>query len=129
LKQEAIRPDGGPEDAGSFIGYGTGVSRLTSRTRIWAHSPGHGKASRRNELLAEYYLRAAGVGAVWIDADGHVGAQDVAKFEAERGHAVCCCARGVHFVLAYRLQDRLERPDQASVATNSESLPWPAGSG
>jgi hypothetical protein len=28
----------------------------------------------RNELLAEYYLRAAGVAAVWIDAEGHVGA-------------------------------------------------------
>jgi hypothetical protein len=27
----------------------------------------------RNELLAEYYLRAAGVAAVWIDAKGHVG--------------------------------------------------------
>jgi hypothetical protein len=32
----------------------------------------------RNVLLAEYYLGAAGVAAVWIDADGHVGAQDVA---------------------------------------------------
>jgi len=33
---------------------------------------------RRNEILAECYLRAAGVAAVWIDADGHIGAQDVA---------------------------------------------------
>jgi hypothetical protein len=38
--------------------------------------------SFRNELLAKHYLRAAGVAAVWIDADGHVGAQDVAKLEA-----------------------------------------------
>jgi hypothetical protein len=29
----------------------------------------------RNELLAEYYLRAAGVAAMWIDAAGHVGPQ------------------------------------------------------
>ena len=34
---------------------------------------GMGKPTR-NELLAEYYLRAAGVAAVWIDAEGHVGA-------------------------------------------------------
>jgi hypothetical protein len=33
----------------------------------------------RDELLAEYYLRGAGVAAVWIDAAGHVGAQDVAS--------------------------------------------------
>jgi hypothetical protein len=39
----------------------------------------------RNELLAEYYLRAAGVAAVWIEAEGHVGAQDVATIEAEVG--------------------------------------------
>jgi hypothetical protein len=34
---------------------------------------GMGKPTR-NELLAEYYLRAAGVAAVRIDAEGHVGA-------------------------------------------------------
>jgi hypothetical protein len=38
---------------------------------------GMGKPTR-NELLAEYYLCAAGVAAVWIDVAGHVGAQDVA---------------------------------------------------
>ena len=35
--------------------------------------------SARNEFLAKYYLRAAGVAAVWIDADGHVGARDVGQ--------------------------------------------------
>jgi hypothetical protein len=38
---------------------------------------GMGKPTR-NDILADY-LRAAGVAAVWINADGHVGAQDVAK--------------------------------------------------
>jgi hypothetical protein len=33
----------------------------------------------RDERLAEYYLRSAGVAAGWIDAAGHVGAQDVAS--------------------------------------------------
>jgi hypothetical protein len=37
----------------------------------------------RNELLAKYYLRAAGVAAVWIDATGHVGARDV-EIETDR---------------------------------------------
>jgi hypothetical protein len=43
---------------------------------------GMGKPTR-NELLSEYYLRAAGVAAVWIDATDHVGAQDVASVEID----------------------------------------------
>jgi hypothetical protein len=65
---------------------------------------GMGKPTR-NELLAEYYLRAAGVAAAWIDAEGHVGAQDVASIENEPGRIVYCCERGSHFVLAYRLYE------------------------
>jgi hypothetical protein len=85
--------------------------------------------SFRNELLAKRYLRAAGVAAVWIDADGHVGAQDVAKLEAEAGHTVCC-PRGAHFVLAYRLQLWMaERPDQAAVAAKLEELAAAGGVG
>jgi hypothetical protein len=90
-----------------------------------------GKSSR-SELLAKHYLRAAGVAAVWIDADRHVGAQDVAKLEAEAGHTVYCCVRGTHFVLAYRLQlwmaEQPERPDQAAVAAKLGELPWLAAS-
>lgn len=89
--------------------------------------------SFRNELLAKCYLRAAGVAAVWIDADGHVGAQDVAKLETEAGHTVYCCARGAHFVLAYRLQlwmaEQPERPDQAAVAAKLEELAVAGGVG
>jgi hypothetical protein len=89
--------------------------------------------STRNEFLAKHYLRAAGVAAVWIDADGHVGAQDIAKLEAEAGHTVYCCARGAHFVLAYRLQlwmaEQPERPDQAVVAAKLEELAAAGGVG
>jgi hypothetical protein len=85
----------------------------------------------RNVHLAGRYLRAAAVAAVWIDADGHVGAQDVAKFEAEAGNAVC--PRGAHFILAYRLQlwmqDLPERPDQAAVAAKLEELAVTGGVG
>jgi hypothetical protein len=65
---------------------------------------GMGKPTR-NELLAEYYLRAAGVAAVWIDVGGQVGAQDVASIENESGRIVYCCERGVHFTLAYHLYE------------------------
>ena len=66
-----------------------------------------------NELLAEYYLRAAGVAAVWVDAAGHVGAQDVAAIENEPGRIVYCCKRGSHFVLAYRLYEWKKAVDDA----------------
>jgi len=48
---------------------------------------------RRNEILAECYLRAAGVAAVWIDADGRVGAQDAAKLDVATDHVVYCRPR------------------------------------
>ena len=44
----------------------------------------------RNKLLAEYYLRAAGVAAVWIDANGHVGAQDLASTRMEADRIIFC---------------------------------------
>jgi hypothetical protein len=64
---------------------------------------GMGKPTR-NELLAEYYLRAAGVAALLIDATGHVGAQDIASIENEPDRIVYCCERGAHFILAYRYE-------------------------
>jgi hypothetical protein len=84
---------------------------------------GMGKPTR-NELLAEYYLRAAGVVAVWIDATGHVGAQDVASIENEPDRTVYCCERGAHFVLAYRLYEwkKAVEVDLAAIATKLEEL-------
>jgi hypothetical protein len=58
----------------------------------------------RNEILADYYLRAAGIAVIWIDPDGHIGAHDVASMELPAGRVAYCCPRGAHFVLAYRLQ-------------------------
>jgi hypothetical protein len=81
---------------------------------------------RRDDILAEYYLRAASVAVVGIHADGRVGAQDVARLDAPSDHAVYCCPRGAQFVLAYRLQlwmqDLPERPDQAAIAAKLEEL-------
>jgi len=79
----------------------------------------------RNELLAEYYLRAAGVAAVWIDAEGHVGAQDVASIENEPDRIVYSCERGSHFVLAYRLYEwkrTVVDIDQEGIAAKLEGL-------
>jgi hypothetical protein len=85
----------------------------------------------RNELLAEYYLRAAGVAAVWIDAEGHGGAQDVASIENEPGRSVICCERGCNFVLAYRLYEwkKAVIVDPPAIAAKLEELADRGGAG
>jgi hypothetical protein len=55
--------------------------------------------------LAGYYLRAAGVAAIWIDEDGHIGAADVATIDDQPGRIIYCCLRGDHFRLSYHLYD------------------------
>jgi hypothetical protein len=64
----------------------------------------------RNELLAEYYLRAAGVAAMWI--------------ENEPDRIVYCCERGVHFTLAYRLYEwkKAVIVDRPAIAGKLEEL-------
>jgi len=59
----------------------------------------------RNEDLAGYYLCAAGVAAIWIDDEGHIGAADVASVKDDPGRIVYCCLRGDHFRLSYHLYD------------------------
>ncbi|KJC47321.1 hypothetical protein UB31_18885 [Bradyrhizobium sp. LTSP849] len=55
--------------------------------------------------LAEYFLRAAGVAAIWIDDGGHIGAADVASIDEQPGRIVYCCLRGDHFRLSYHLYE------------------------
>jgi hypothetical protein len=87
-----------------------------------------GMGNTRNEQLAEYYLKAAGIAAVWIDLDGCVGAQDAPRVHLEAGRVAYCTARGAHFVLAYRLQlwkqeQRMANPPgQAAIAARLEEL-------
>lgn len=85
----------------------------------------------RNEQLAEYYLRAAGVAAVWIDAEGHVGAQDVASVDIDRDRTVYCCERGVIFTLAYRLYEWKKgvEADAPAIAAKLEELAERGGVG
>jgi hypothetical protein len=78
----------------------------------------------RNEILAEYFLHAAGVAAVWIDAAGHVGAQDVASIDVDPDRIVYCCSRGDHFILAYRLYEwkKAVIADPPAIAAKLEDL-------
>jgi transposase len=61
---------------------------------------------------------------VWIDAEGHVGAQDVASIENEPSRIVYCCERGCHFVLAYRLYEwkKAVIVDPPAIAAKLEEL-------
>jgi hypothetical protein len=64
---------------------------------------------------------------VWIDAIGHVGAQDVASIESEPDRIVYCCERGTHFILAYRLYEwkKAVEADQAAIAAKKLEENWP----
>jgi hypothetical protein len=90
-----------------------------------------GMGTTRNEQLAEYYLKAAGIAAIWIDRDGCIGAQDVATLQLEAGRVSYCCARGAHFVLAYRLQEwkRDVAADMRAIALKLEQLADAGGIG
>lgn len=86
----------------------------------------------RDQALADHFLKAAGVAAIWIGQDGFIGADDLARVRPEPDRIVYCCPRGAHFVLAYRLQ--LWKQDQFAASTTSiaerlEELAFEAGVG
>lgn len=83
--------------------------------------------------LADYYLNAAGIAAIWIDPDGSIGAHDVARLHLDSESIGYCCARGAHFVLAYRLQcwkqDQLAPAPPGAMAARLEILACEGGVG
>lgn len=83
----------------------------------------------RDDLLTEYYLRAAGVAAVWIDPDGDMGAQDTATVTLDACRTAFCCIRGAHFVLAYRLFMWKQEQGQASAEAMAAQLQQIAAAG
>ncbi|MFZ5712971.1 MAG: hypothetical protein ACOY3N_09040 [Bradyrhizobium sp.] len=91
--------------------------------------------ANRDDLLAEYYLKAAGVAAVWIDRDGLIGSQDAARLHLDEGSVAYCCPRGANFVLAYRLQlwkqdhEHVTAPSQEATAERLEQLADEGGVG
>lgn len=54
------------------------------------------------EQLVEYYMVAAGVAALSVDADGAIGVLDVVGLDCERGLLLLCCPAGQHQRLAER---------------------------
>jgi hypothetical protein len=48
----------------------------------------------RNELLADHFLKAAGIAAVYADGTGAIGAVDVVGIDAPSGWTLLCCAAG-----------------------------------
>jgi hypothetical protein len=48
----------------------------------------------RNELLADHYLRVAGIAAVYVDADGAIGTEEVVGIEIPLGRISFCCNAG-----------------------------------
>jgi len=53
----------------------------------------------RAELLADHFIKCAGIAAVYVDAGGAIGAlDDVGAFAP--GDVVFCCARGIHAKVA-----------------------------
>lgn len=80
----------------------------------------------RTQDLADYYLKAAGVAAIWIDADGFIGAHGAATIEGEPGCITYCCLRGKHFALAYQVHEwktqQTERPVAEVTARKLEHM-------
>jgi hypothetical protein len=60
----------------------------------------------RNELLADHFLKAAGIAAVYVDARGAIGAVDNVGLFA-RDDVVLCCARGNHAKVATLAASRI----------------------
>lgn len=80
----------------------------------------------RNQDLADYYLKAAGVAAIWVDQDGFVGAHGAATIEEYPSRITYCCLRGKHFILAYQVHEwkshQAERPSQHVTARKLEHM-------
>jgi hypothetical protein len=54
----------------------------------------------RDELLADHFMKAAGIAAVYVDAGGAIGAADTAGMSCPAGRIMLCCARGNHAKVA-----------------------------
>ena len=84
-----------------------------------------GMGKTRNEVLADYYLKAAGIAAIAIDFSGEILTQDVVGLEADRSRIVYCCTRGDHLKLAAKVQRCAQvylQHDQLSIASRLEQL-------
>ena len=54
----------------------------------------------RNELLADHFLKAAGIAAVYVDDAAAIGTVDVVGIDAPSGWVLLCCAPGKQIGIA-----------------------------
>ena len=84
----------------------------------------------RNELLADHFLRAAGIAAVYVDDAGTIGAVDVVGIDAPAGWVVLCCAAGKQIGIATKAAARVAaRTDQAAALAALRSVAADCGVG
>jgi hypothetical protein len=84
----------------------------------------------RNELLADHFLKAAGIAAVYVDASGAIGAVDVVGIDAPSGWLLLCCARGRQTGIAAKAAARVaDRTDQAAALAALRSVAADCGVG
>jgi hypothetical protein len=77
----------------------------------------------RNELLADHYLNVASIAAVYVEADGMIGTQDIVGIEIPTGRISFCCVRGHHLRLAgIALTAGLRGAPQAAVVNGPHGL-------
>jgi hypothetical protein len=60
----------------------------------------HPAMPTRNELLADHFLKSAGIVAVYVDAAGAIGAVDAVGITAPLDCSLLCCASGNHAKVA-----------------------------
>jgi hypothetical protein len=73
----------------------------------------------RNELLAEHYLKVAGIAAVHVDIHGAIGTEQLVRIEIPPGRTSFCCNAGE--VRLARLA-QLCGGDQAAIAAQVDEL-------
>jgi len=61
----------------------------------------------RNKLLADHFLKSAGIAAVYADDAGAIGAVDIVGIDAPPGWALLCCAPGKQAAIAAKASIRV----------------------
>ncbi len=61
----------------------------------------------RNELLADHFLKAAGIAAVYADGAGAIDTVDVVGIDAAPERALLCCAPGKQIDIAAKAACRV----------------------
>jgi len=84
----------------------------------------------RNELLADHFLKAAGIAAVYVDDAGAIGTVEVVGIDATVGWALLCCARGKQVGIAAKAAAHLVAGmDQAGALAALRSVATDCGVG